>query len=347
MGHFRVVSETGDEVGGTRTTRTQYFSSDPDLFDYREVSDGQRVLSRTDFEYSGRLVSKSVGRLNPPGSIGTPVNLTAQPGDIKTDYTYDPTTLNLSVKKITDQGEAGATQFQARYTWQGGGYLATKEFAIRGSNPVQYHTWKAIDRSRDGNTGLIFAVRDPAGIPTDYRYDSLGRLKDIIPQGTEHPAQVEYVDVIHTSFRQGDPAVMGTNYSCSNTAGDYVMACYDYDTLGRVINTRKRSYDVIAKGHSFQSVTYDDIFGRVGFQSEWLWPGQPSVGTTYDYHDPTSTGQRDPFGRPRKVTMADDTIAEPRVTHREVVLPAGVARVRRHEALQDSMGRLKGREGRR
>ncbi len=226
MGHFQVETESGDDIGVPRTTRTKYTSFDPDVYDYREVSDGLQVVSRTDNHYAGFLVDHSIARLILPGTIATATAspLVAQVGDIKTDYIYDAN-LNLVEKKITDQGDSGSTQFQMDYTWQGGGYLATKQFAVRGTST--FYTWKAIDRDRDPNTGLIFAVRDSAGIRTDYRYDALGRLYDILPSTTEFPTQVEYVDVWHTTVRQGDATVMGTNVNCANSTADFIMSCYE------------------------------------------------------------------------------------------------------------------------
>jgi len=130
-GHFRVVSESGADIEGTRMTRTEYIGRDPEMVAIREVSDGVRVLSRTDNQFAvpnKRVLTKSIQRLTLPATLGTSINFVALPGDIRTEFTYD-TSLNLTDKKVTDLGDAGAFQFQMRYTWQGGGYLATKEFA--------------------------------------------------------------------------------------------------------------------------------------------------------------------------------------------------------------------------
>src|SRR4030095_4182971 len=136
--------------------------------------------------------------------------------------------------EVTDQGatvRSSVAQLpnpsaRIRYTWQPGG-IATKEFYDFSTNTyfsdpgTHAAPWKAIDRSRDGNTGLIFASRDTAGVQTGYVYDKLGRLTEINPPSPEFGTQIEYVDIHHTTVRQGDPAVMGSNFDCSAAAGDF------------------------------------------------------------------------------------------------------------------------------
>ena len=55
------------------------------------------------------------------------------------------------------------------------GVLQTKEFG--GIN------WYAVDRKIDRNTGLVRESRDPAGHITEYTWDSLGRLREILSIG--------------------------------------------------------------------------------------------------------------------------------------------------------------------
>ena len=96
-GHYRTVAESGDGIIGTRTTRTAYTTEDPNVFDYREVSDSGRVLSRTEYQYSGRLPIKMIDRFVTPGTIGTPISNTVATGDITTCYHHDPS-YNLDLK---------------------------------------------------------------------------------------------------------------------------------------------------------------------------------------------------------------------------------------------------------
>lgn len=321
QGHYQVMREAASDVAEARMTRTIYLGPDPERFLFREVSDGRRVIRRTDKRFStdgyGRLES-SIERATLPARPGTPHDTVAGPGDIKTCYRYDSAG-NVTEKEVTDRGTcstepgyASHPHVRVRYGWQAGGYLATKEFFDWSAG--RYYPWRAIDRSRDGNTGLIFRSRDSAGIPTAYTYDVLGRVYDILPPSPEHPTQVEYVSVRQTAVRQGDQAVMRNDYACAAVAGDYVMTCYDYDALGRLLTTRKRPYDT-AHGIPYQT-TCQDVLGRTTFQTEWTWlaaNGRPyrcdggtrPPGTAYDYADPANSSRQDPFGRARRVMAAD------------------------------------------
>jgi RHS repeat-associated protein len=328
VGHWRMVRETGSDIEGSRITRTVYLGSDPSRFLTREVTDGQRVLSRTDNKYStdgyARLLW-SIDRAILPARAGTAPDTTAQAGDVKTCYRYDAVG-RVSEKEITDRAycstDAGYTphpHYLIRYGWQAGGYLASKELLDWGLN--RYYPWKAIDRSRDGNTGLIFQTRDTAGIQTTYTYDALGRIVEIIPPSPEFRTQVQYADIRRTSVRQGDPAVMRNDYACSAASGNYIMTCYDYDLLGRLVTTRKRPYDT-SRGIPYQT-TCQDVMGRTTYAGEWTWlvggqqpyqcaGGTRPPGTDYDYSEPSDPTLQDPFGRVRKMTAADGQVTEMR-----------------------------------
>jgi len=318
-GHYRIELVSGDTIGDTRTTRTEYRGADPDRFLLREVSNGGTIVSRTENEYDpyGR-VSLSIQRLILPATPGSSFlsadvpprrAMPPAPGDVLTHYQYDAAG-NVIQKDVGDQGiqddgypglSTGeglvSPKYRIRYTWADGAYLTTKELYewVEGS----YYTWKAIDRTRDGNTGLIFESRDSASQGTTYAYDELGRVKDIYPPAAEHPIQVEYVNIHHTTVRQGSPAVMGSDYLCGGGTGDYSMSCYEYDNLGRLTTTQKRPAD-LSRGHSFQTMSYN-ILGWKTFESEWLWPGQDLAGREFDYSDPADPTQFDPFGRVRRI----------------------------------------------
>jgi RHS repeat-associated protein len=303
VGHWKTVTELADGVE-PRTTRSEYRLTDPDRLLLREVQEQNRVVSRIENTYDGigRLLL-TIERKTLPSAINLPSTpqLPIVNGDVLTSYTWDSNTGTITQKEVGDQGIAGAPKYRIHYTWQGG-YLAKKEFYdwVAGA----YFPWKAIDRDRDGNTGLIFTTRDVGGVAsTTYLYDTLGRVKDIQPSASERPTQIEYIDIRHTTLRQGDPAVMGSNYNCAQTSGDFSMSCYEYDVLGRLTKTQKRPADTTATV-PYQTTDYN-ILGWKTFESEWVKPGDPLVGTTYIYTDPSDPTQSDPFGRIRKVVTAD------------------------------------------
>lgn len=347
-GLWRETIESGHGIEGARKTVTDYGTSgDASVFYYREVSDGFRVLSRTDndFDSKNRLVL-SADRAALPSQAGTPVNLGVTAGDVYTVYTYD--SLNLAsghqpvLKEISTQGavkvsglwQATSPQYRIRYGYQPGGYLVTKEFfnfpappcvpedplpcpdpPLPGAPAVNaYFPWKAIDRERDGNTGLIFRSRDTAQTPTTYAYDPLGRLTDITPPSPELATEIEYSSIRKTSVRQGP----GTTYDCNVTGvtADFSLSCYTYDNLGRLIQTQKRAFD----GRSVSQETAYNGAGLMLSQTEWHWPGEnlcspaAQCATLYDYGDPATLGQgsrpTDPFGRVRTVVTSDGKVTQ-------------------------------------
>jgi len=340
MGHWRQVTESGDGVDGTRTTRRDYVDFDAGFPLYTEVTDGRRVISRSDYYYdANRRLSVAIERTTLPAKMGTArdQNPSAKVNDIVTMYTYDSNG-NVIQKDINSHGvtqASGNTDYRILYTWQAGGYLATKTFWNFTNNLA--FPWKAIDRTRDANTGLVSSSRDTAGIQTTYSYDALGRVTDIIPTTPENPTRIEYATVQSTTVRQVDAAASVTDYSCSILAGDYILSCYDYDNLGRLVKTQKRPYDPTL-AYPYQTTVYNAA-GRTTFQSEWLWPSQTTCGvgscstatnqsctsnascptgqtcvlktlstcgTSYDYSDPSDATQMDLFGRVRRVTPVDD-----------------------------------------
>ena len=325
-GLWRETVESGDDIIGTRKTRLDYGDTgDSELFRYREVTEGAQIVSRSDYLYDprgNRILS--IDRATLPFSPGTERSLEAADGDVITVTEFDSNN-NPTKQSITDQAdyfsidECGALvinagkvpQYRILYGWQDGGYLLTKTFVsdFAGGTDTLF-SWKAIDRDRDAKTGLILRVRDAAQAATAYSYDSLGRVREITPPGTQLATKIQYGTDANgfprkTTVRQGT----GSSYDCDTSeTADVVMTCHTYDSLGRVIKTQRRQPDANGTA-SFQTVAYG-IDDRITFRSEWLAPGQSVIGTTYDYGDPSTYGGAgprpvDPFGRARVVVTAD------------------------------------------
>jgi RHS repeat-associated protein len=303
FGNWRTVTESGFDVPGTRITRTHYFSPATlylsGVYDYQEIHDGSKVLARTDQQYdSAGRVTTTISRKVLPPTIGSPAKMTLGPGDLKTTYQYNAADGSISGKVLSRADEDTGTEiaeYCIDYTWLLGAYLKTKTF--KDCTTQQPLPWKAIDRQRDGNTGIIFATTDPAGVTTSYSYDSLGRITDVVPSGLELPTAIDYVSLRETTVTRGsDP--------------DFEFSRYRYDGLGRLVKTEKRPAQPTGD-YPYQTTCYD-IANRVLFKSEWIDPSvttgpdpcDPSVfpGTQFDYGTPP-----DPFGRIARVTPADST----------------------------------------
>ncbi len=331
-GLWRETIESGDDIDGVRKTRTAYRQDNgaDGVYDFREVTNGAKILSHVDNEYwvGTSNVKTEIARAITPSTPST-LSLAAAAGDVVTRYQYDidnnVTQKEMGNQGLTLDGSGNWTnpQFRITYGYQPGAFLVTKRFYDFLTSAS--FGWLAIDRTRDGNTGLIYQARDTAGVQTKYDYDQLGRIKDITPSDTnEFATQVEYRSVTATSVRQGP----GTTYDCDqrDTPGstqDFSLTCSNYDTLGRLFLTQKRPYDPTLCP-PYQRITYD-VLGHVTFQSEWLWeavnvggyciPATVEGGTTYDFGDPATFGQTgfrtsDPFGRARTVKTADGKITQ-------------------------------------
>src|SRR5262249_8342335 len=141
----------------------------PNLVVTEEKYDGTKVLVRSDMDYdqyTGQL-SHRIDRAH-PSPFGTPHDMTQYPGDIKTTYRYSLASGNVVEKDLTssptDPGYAikytygpalgtcvgRATTVGEVATDVCGGYLSSKAFLNGGVT-----SWKAIDRQRDANTGVV------------------------------------------------------------------------------------------------------------------------------------------------------------------------------------------------
>ena len=322
FGEWSSESSNGFDLPVTRQITRQYRSSPfvgggvflPNLVEVSEVSDGIHTLSRSDMTYegsTGRLLSKVDRAVLPP--IGAPPSATQFPGDVKTTYTYSQASGNVITKQVT----ASATDpgYTMRYTYAPaigscvtqaaglgeaatvcGGYLATKTFLNNG-----VAGWKAIDRDRDVNTGLIKTTRDTSGVATTYTYDPMGRVGTIAPSG-EETTNVVWTSLTRTTVTQGT----GTNM---------ISTIYDYDGLGRKIAVAKRSYDPIGKGVSCQTTKYE-IDGRVKYESDpWFTTGPCApgaageTGTTFRFTESESSSAVDALGRIRRVIPSDGNLS--------------------------------------
>jgi YD repeat-containing protein len=160
------------------------------------------VLGRSDNAYdANNNLVLTIARASLPSTLETTANQQANSGDVVATYQYDADS-NLIQKDMGTQGAAAIIpQDRIMYGFQPGGYLVRKRFYNFDATTPDYFSWFAIDRERDGNTGLIYKTKDTAGIETNYTYDELGRVKDITPaDAQEWPTEVEYVSVNKTAL---------------------------------------------------------------------------------------------------------------------------------------------------
>jgi RHS repeat-associated protein len=293
--HWKVSTESAFGMPAPRVTRTEYKPYGPrtDTFDYQEVSGGGTVYKRSDYSYDsdGRMIRER-NRKTSPASLASPVNTIPQTGDVLTNYTYNSAG-NVERKTVVTPGQTAYIVTYGYNLDNAGPYLQTKQF-----NGM---TWKSIDWRRDANTGLVYQSCDSALVCTNYDYDDLGRITQIIPTYPEYATLIQYTTLKTTEVSQSSQ----TSALCG-PADDCIYAKYLYDDLGHLIETKKRSFD----GTLVHQMTSYDALSNVTFRSEWGVDGTTPAGTEYDYRDPATSlnpnnRQEDPFGRPFVVTTAD------------------------------------------
>lgn len=297
-----------DEYLNGSLYRSTYTDLDPndgsvDAHRFVRVTDASgAVVSRVDRRFNLGRVECEVRRKGAEGNVlgsceeGT-LGLNRHPGDIATVNTFDPSTGLLQSTVIKGGDDLTEQLIDPEYL-PGAGYLKTKKIGN-----VQ---WKVIDRSVDFNTGLPFQTRDPAGNTVGYDWDDLGRLKSVSPDSPERATTISYPSLRQTEVRQQ----LG--------ATNLIESIYNYDELGRLVQTRRRNVD---NNYDSQWTEYDAA-NRVTRRSEWALGSTATAllkWTTYDYSatfQPLApipgyqSNPPDPLGRIRGVTTPDDLTPE-------------------------------------
>ena len=287
---------------------------------YVQVTDAtNNVISRVDRKFTNGQLQCEIRRAGSGGESNlTDCSVTRiiPAGDVETINTFDDdgdpassTDIGRFIKTETRGGDDGSGNVRSvdfEYLDYPVGestfktdYLTKKEFALGLEDGLR---WWAIDRDIDYTTGWTQTTRDTAGNATQYEWDTLGRLTQIIPPSPELQTFITYRSLQETWVKQSVSV---------DTFDDFIETRYHYDSLGRLVLTERRN---AAGGYDRQATEYD-IAGRATRKSEWL-PGGVGVykWTTYDftmYHesDPVS-GQEvkypDPLGRIHGVTTPDD-----------------------------------------
>ncbi len=265
------------------------------------------------------------------------------PGDIITNYAYDPNTGLLDT--VTLSGGDTADEFKTKHFYSPQSYLVGKQ-----TEDLSAPQYRSFDVDRDPLTGTVLRQRDPTGIQTSFEYDFLGRTTRTVPPAPEEPIDTIYVSLNQTRARRG-PAT-----------GDRIESTTYLDSLGRVVEERRQvdATKVVTKTSCY------DVLGRPLFVSEWRVPGTGEVagspncdpntgfggfnGSTFDYkflqNDVMVT---DAKGRLHEMTAADgserriayaDLSSTVTNTHVNAEPSTGLGSVVSTDFSRDWMGRL-------
>lgn len=177
----------------------------------------------------------------------------------------------------------------------------------------------------DARSGLVGASRDTAGVETDYTYDSMGRLTNIIPQQGGSTTHITYTPLgrILPSFSSSGAvtaarATVDVDHEVTGGSGTpLTVEEYEFDLLGRLVAERKR---MPGGGWSSRNTSYN-IMGWKTSVSEYA----TGVSTTYDSFDP--------FGRPGRIQLPDRLSYNSEGDHSIYLTYSGVRTMRRQVSM--------------
>ena len=168
-------------------------------------------------------------------------------------------------------GSRNAPSYSTTYTSANGLVQTVTQGTLAQGNLLP---WKSKDVTVDA-AGFTTASRDPASVSTSYQFDAVGRLRYILPAGTEYATGLYYPDLwtVRASTPSADPS--GERSSSSSTQ---VHRESIYDKRGRV----KEEWRALVLPESTRAVRisrYDELDRKV-FESVWLpesaYPGTGS-----------------------------------------------------------------------
>jgi YD repeat-containing protein len=313
LGHYRTTTwsgKTGSNLwGADRTSTTNY---NPDRGTYA-VSGDTRLpgfnmlpttsewlinLSKTSTTSEGGTTAKVETCFAEDGFLLRRRVLSGSaPGanDLLTVYERDPATsfvktehhlggdkhqLDTTTDTCTaDVPAHNAFTYRLDHTYSNGALATTRYHDGVGLYPF-YASRAIIDVS-----GLPAASFDPSEVRTDYKYDAMGRLTEVKPEGIDATTYT-YVPLSGTTPASVTAATGTGTLSLSES--------YEFDAFGRLRRTRKK---MPGEAVSLSEITYDSV-GRKGSVSEPTYAATASTNVTA-YSD------YDPFGRARKVTRPD------------------------------------------
>lgn len=343
LGHYRRSTTSGNFGAGDNRTELTGYNRDPDgtyhvysvdpatnepssIHNYVPFGEGRAWLlntydvksasefskqSTTYFKFDERgllLAQRTRKNFDPPGSVDV-----LGDSDVLVRYGYDPNgnltseryfggdRLNhfrLNTSNKFPEPNASNSEYQIAYGYQcaaGGGASGTTN-VVSTRNYIGAN-FKSTDDTIDCRTGLVISSRDSAGVQTAYDYDNMGRAITITRQqgNTDH---VKYEAAAGGALPKATLTRSDRNNTTPPFAPLFGQETYIYDQLGRLI-TEKR---LLPSGDFQSRSTSYNGSGWITASSEWVAEGTTSLAgkqTTYENFDP--------FGRPSRIVLPDNT----------------------------------------
>jgi len=313
LGHYRVNETSGFGVTGSRQTTTSFnpnsgtfpgthskpAPSDPwllNLFTYQETKDiaaSGAVVGTARTEVCFDTASGFLKRKRTVAGLMTPAthDLLAvfEPnanGEVASESYYGG----------DHDGAAGYQNFllpagfnTCNSSITGPQYHITHDYASGVMTRSQYDgtTFNSFDVDVYPSNSAISTSRDTAGIPTTYKYDLLGRLTEIHPQGA---AWTEYEYIIPTTS-SGTPsvAVRQRPEGTSTATAPIAEQRYYFDGLGRLIQRKSampnNEWATVNRTYDFMGRVYREYVPYVSTSPGFDMSFTPATYTEYTYDD--------------------------------------------------------------
>lgn len=288
-GHFRQSTTSGTDTP-PRTVRTEYLPPTETLwhtglFTATSVQqEAERMTTDYCFASNGLLTSKR--------TLMSTSGTNRSPADVVIGYEYD-TNGNVTGESYWggDNGNAGTVQcaipsgafsYKLKHSWQAGA-LQQSTYQVQGDESVGY---PSVDNEIDNATGLVRISRDTAGVMTTYRYDTMGRITNIVPEGR---ASTTY------TYRN-DATGVSVNAYQEDRNGRFLRGTgYQFDGIGRVVEESAS----MPEGDTRRDFEYDGL-GRQTRQTEPYRVGEGLPQVTLFFYDA--------LGRLLSRTMPDGSV---------------------------------------
>ena len=218
---------------------------------------------------------------------------TESPNDVVTAYTQTQGNLTaeqyfggdrqtLTANGTTCAMALGTPAYEIDHTYQ---------YGVRASSQYLGAAFKSLDQDIDSRTGLPSTSRDSAGLATDYKYDTLGRLTWSQPR-TGQDGWTEYVYTPAASASALANVLVRRRQNGSETAPVLAQNQFFFDSFGRIWQEKRTLPSSVL---NVRETLYDKA-GNKASVSE-LQTGTASKKTLFSGYDP--------FGRATTIQPAD------------------------------------------
>ncbi len=226
-------------------------------------------------------ILKNSGTAESPNDVVTAY--TQAQGNLTAEQYFGGDRQTLTANGTTCTMPLGTPAYEIDHTYQSG---------VRASSQYLGATFKSLDQDIDSRTGLPSASRDSAGLATDSKYDTLGRLTWSQPRTAGQDGWTEYVYTPATSASALANVLVRRRQNGGETEPVLAKSQFFFDSFGRIWQEKR----TLPSGSLNVRETLYDKAGNKASVSE-LQTGAATRKTLFSGYDP--------FGRATTIQPAD------------------------------------------